>query len=88
MSDPASSPKTSPNETGEPKPEAAIEEESLMASARRHPIATGTLAASILVGALLGHLFLGEDFSVTRRILGGAVAGGGSWLLVMVGRII
>jgi hypothetical protein len=88
MSDPANSPATSPKETGDAKPEATSEQEGLMASAARHPIATGTLAASLLTGALLGYLFLDDDFSATRRILGGAVAGGGSWLLVMVGRII
>jgi hypothetical protein len=60
----------------------------LLESARAHPIATGSLAVCIVLGAVLGLEFLPESLSPTRRFLGGGLSGGGSWLLVMVGRIL
>ena len=56
--------------------------------ARESPLATAALALSIIAGAIIGYAFIGEDLSATRRVLGGALAGGGSWLLVMFGRVI
>ena len=82
----ASSNEASSENTVEPSDES--ESDGLVAAAKQHPIATGTLVASVIIGAVLGYVYLGEDFGTTRRILGGALAGGGSWLLVMVGRII
>jgi hypothetical protein len=60
----------------------------LLDSARAHPIATGSLAACFLLGAALGFELLPESLSATRRVLGGALSGGGCWLLVQVGRIL
>lgn len=69
----------------EHEPEGAF---SLFTEARRHPGATVALALCILAGAVLAALMLPESISLPRRIVGGAVMGGLSWLLVMVGRII
>lgn len=55
---------------------------------RRHPIATATLGASILLGALGCAVFLPESISMPRRITGGLLLGGLSWLLVMMGRLL
>ena len=55
---------------------------------RESPVSSAALALSIIAGAVLGFVLLGEDLSTARRILGGAVAGGGCWLLVMMGRVI
>ena len=56
---------------------------------RDQPVATGTLLASVLAGAIAGFVYLPADvFSPARRVVGGALIGGLSWLLVMVGRII
>jgi len=60
----------------------------LLDFARESPLATAALALSIVAGAIIGYAFIGEELSLTRRILGGALAGGGSWLLVMFGRVI
>jgi hypothetical protein len=62
--------------------------DSLIERARRHPIATSTLAASILLGGVICALFLPESISLPRRISGGLLLGGLSWLLVMMGRIL
>ena len=61
---------------------------SLRNEARQHPVATGALALCIVAGAVLCGLYLPESISLPRRVAGGAVMGGMSWLLVMVGRII
>jgi len=61
----------------------------LVETVRSQPVATGTLVACVLAGATAGYLYLpAEAFSPLRRVGGGAIAGGLSWLLVMVGRII
>lgn len=62
---------------------------SLLDSAARHPIATATLIASAAGGSLLAvALIPADELSLLRRALGGALLGGLSWLLVMVGRAI
>jgi hypothetical protein len=61
---------------------------SLWTEARQHPAATAALAVCVVAGAALCALYLPESISLPRRIGGGAVMGGMSWLLVMVGRII
>jgi hypothetical protein len=53
-----------------------------------NPIASGFLFAAILGGAVAGYIFFEGTLSTPRSILGGALAGFGSWLLVMVGRVI
>jgi len=61
---------------------------SLLTEARRHPGATLALALCIVAGMILCAFLLPESISLPRRIAGGAVMGGMSWLIVMVGRII
>jgi hypothetical protein len=61
---------------------------SLVQALRRHPLRAGSLAACIVAGALLGANFLPEDLSMARRVLGGALLGGFSWLISSFGRII
>jgi len=54
---------------------------------RRHPVITGTIAGLALVGAVLGLLFLSEDWSAPRRALAGAVAGAGTGLVITASRL-
>jgi len=51
-------------------------------------MATAALGLCVLAGTVAGYLLIGEELSATRRVLGGGVAGAGSWLLVMIGRVI
>ncbi|MBW2231653.1 MAG: hypothetical protein JRH17_14805 [Deltaproteobacteria bacterium] len=64
------------------------EADSLLDRARRHPIATSTLIASGLVGAVICVVYLPESISLARRVVGGLLVGGLSWLLVMMGRLL
>jgi hypothetical protein len=48
----------------------------------RHPVITATLLGCTAIGALLGVVLLTGEWSVARRALAGAVAGGGTGLLV------
>lgn len=64
------------------------ESESLFAEAMRHRLATAALLACIVAGAAIGGLYLPDSIGLPRRVLGGALLGGVSWLLVMMGRII
>jgi hypothetical protein len=61
---------------------------SLLEYARESPLATAALGLCVLAGAVAGYALIGEELSATRRILGGGLAGAGSWLLVMIGRVI
>jgi hypothetical protein len=54
----------------------------LLAIVRRHPVIVGTIAATTLAGAVLGACLLTGEWSLARRILGGAVAGAGTGLLL------
>jgi len=49
---------------------------------RHHPVISGTLVATTALGAVLGAFYLGADWSLTRRIAAGAVAGAGTGLLL------
>jgi hypothetical protein len=65
------------------------EAEGLLATIRSQPIRAVTLVLCMIAGATLGLLYIPEEaLSVPRRLFGGALLGGLSWLLVMVGRII
>ena len=48
----------------------------------RHRVIAGTLIGCTLLGAVLGFYLLTGDWSVTRRIAGGCVAGAGVGLLL------
>ena len=53
-----------------------------------HPISGAMLAASMIGGAILGYYVFEGTLSTPRSILGGAISGFGSWLLVTIGRVI
>lgn len=55
---------------------------SIVENAREHPVIVGILVVSTLSGAVLGAYLLTGEWSLTRRILGGAVAGAGTGLLI------
>lgn len=55
---------------------------------RRHPVLTAIMIASTLLGALAGLLWLDFEWSVTRRLLAGAIAGAGSALIVLATRML
>jgi hypothetical protein len=54
---------------------------------KRNRAITGIFLVSIVAGALLGYFELPADMSVVRRILGGAVGGGGVALLMTATRM-
>ena len=56
--------------------------------AKAHPGASAALVACIVLGALLAGFWMPESISLPRRVIGGGLMGGLSWLLVMVGRLI
>ena len=53
-----------------------------------HPAITSILLACTVIGAVLGCILLGEDWSPARRLLGGAVGGAGCGLLITATRMI
>ena len=57
-------------------------------SARHHPLITGVIALSFVTGAVIGAIFLTDDWSLLRRIAAGGVAGGGCGLMLTAYRII
>ena len=57
-------------------------------SARRHPVITGILFGFAAAGAVLGAVFLADDWSLARRIAAGGVAGAGCGLMLTAYRII
>jgi len=60
----------------------------LIAVARAHPGLTAALVGCMVAGSLLAWFFLPTDISEFRRVLGGALLGLLSWLLVMMGRLL
>lgn len=48
-----------------------------LSTLRRNPGFTALFAVCIVGGALAGAAYLPDDFSLLRRLLGGAVSGGG-----------
>ncbi len=64
------------------------ESSSLRSMVKEQPLAAASLIVSMLAGILAAYMLLGDDWAHWRRITGGALAGSGSWLLVMVGRLI
>ena len=53
-----------------------------------HPARSTTFIACMGVGIVLSLAFLPDDLSLARKILGGALLGGLSWLLPMMGRLL
>jgi hypothetical protein len=56
--------------------------------AARHPIISAVMLGCTALGIVLGYLLLGEEWSVARRLLGGAVGGAGVGLLLTAPRMI
>jgi hypothetical protein len=54
----------------------------------RHPVLSGALIGSTLLGAVVGYVLLSGDWSAGRRILGGAVGGAGVGFLITATRLI
>lgn len=53
-----------------------------------HPIILAVFVACTLVGVVMGVFLLTEDWSLARRIAGGAVGGAGVALIITAPRII
>ena len=70
------------------QPEGEFKPAPIWQSALRHPVITGVIAAFIIAGAVIGAIFLSEDWSLARRIAAGGVAGGGCGLMLTATRII
>jgi len=60
----------------------------LIAIARDHPLLVGTLGLLMAAGSIAAWFLMPEEISSIRRILGGALLGMVSWLLVMMGRLL
>jgi len=75
-------------DTRDDAPAERLGDESLFDEAMRHRLGTAALVLCIAGGAAIGAFYLPESIGLVRRILGGALLGGVSWLLVMVGRLI
>jgi len=54
----------------------------------RHPIIVGAIVGSVLLGAVLGVVLLPAEWTLVRRLLGGAVGGAGCGLICTAPRII
>ncbi len=55
---------------------------------RDHPVITGVVVGCTLLGGVLGIYLLTGEWSVARRVAGGAVAGAGVGLIITATRII
>jgi hypothetical protein len=55
---------------------------------RGHPWLTAVLIGCSVLGAVIGALNLSADWSITRRAVGGAVAGAGVALIVTAARML
>lgn len=55
---------------------------------RSHPIIASVIAGSILLGAVVGVFVFSTDWTISRRLLGGALAGAGVGFIVTANRII
>ncbi|MFQ5514784.1 MAG: hypothetical protein ACE5FG_10115 [Myxococcota bacterium] len=53
-----------------------------------HPLLVAVLVGGALLGALAGVLLLGPEWSLARRLIGGAAADFGVGLLVTATRIV
>lgn len=55
---------------------------------RAHPVITGVMVASTLLGMPMALLFMGDSWTITQKLIGGALAGAGCGLCVVTPRII
>jgi hypothetical protein len=60
----------------------------LLGLVQRYPVICATILFCTLVGIGIGVGFLPEDWSLARRIAGGAVGGAGCGLIVTAPRIV
>jgi len=61
---------------------------SLIETIRRHPFRVIALTVCVIAGGALGAAYLPDSLSMPRRVVGGALLGGLSWLIPSFGRII
>jgi hypothetical protein len=55
---------------------------------RRHPVIVFVMLACTVLGAVLGAVYLGDDWSLARRLAAGAVSGAGIGLLFTATKMI
>lgn len=55
---------------------------------RNYPIITSVIVGCILLGVVLGIVFLPEGWTIARRIAGGALGGAGCGLIITAPRIV
>lgn len=60
----------------------------IVSTLRAHPVITSVILASALIGVAVGIVALPDDWSLIRKIAGGAVGGAGCGLLVTAPRIV
>ncbi len=60
----------------------------VLTTLRRHPVIVGVMIGFTLLGVVLGLTLLGEGWTLTQRLVGGALAGIGAGLCVVTPRII
>jgi len=53
-----------------------------------HPVITATIAGSTVLGIILGLYLLPDDWTLARKIVGGAIGGAGCGLIVTAPRIV
>lgn len=58
-----------------------------MGNVRQHPVISAILITGILLGAVLGAIFLPEDWSLARRIAGGTISGAGIGILLTMTKV-
>jgi hypothetical protein len=68
--------------------ERAIRSRGWQAAIAAHPIIFAVFVSCISIGAVLGVLFLTDEWSLARRIAAGVVAGAGVGILITGPRII
>ena len=66
----------------------APEKGGLFSLLRAYPVISATIAASTLLGVAVGLGVLPEDWTLIRRVLGGALGGAGCGLIVTAPRIL
>ncbi len=60
----------------------------LLVMARAHPVITGLMLSCILSGALIGGIWLPEEWLIVRRVAAGAFMGAWVGLLIAAPRML